>query len=83
MSILDFLHKKKKVKNISDKAIESIKSGDWDAALELLQGGMLSLTNMDLAQQGNYIMTLAILDVAAGNKNSALHSVRTALKMCP
>jgi len=44
---------------------------------------MLSLTSMDANRQGNYIMTLAILDGAAGNTNSALHSVGTALKMCP
>lgn len=83
MSFLDIFRKKKKGMNDFDQAIESIKSGDWDYALELLRGGLLALTKMDRAQQGNYIMAQAVLEGAAGNTNTALHSVRTALKMCP
>lgn len=83
MSIFDFWRKKKEERTTFDRAIDSMKRGDWDSALDLLRGGMFSLTTMDLAQQGNYIMAQAIVEGAAGNTNTALHSVRSALKMCP
>ena len=83
MNIFTFWRKKKRKDTPFYKAIEFLKSGDWDAALEILKADMLSLTTMSLPEQGNYIMAIAILDGAAGNKHSAIHSVRTALKMCP
>lgn len=83
MSIFGFLNDKEKEKNTLDQAIESIKRGNWDFALDILRRRIFSLTTLDRTQQGNYIIAQAILEGAAGNINTALHSVRTALKMCP